>query len=71
MAEMTQAQFEVVAELLRSREPVRTAARLVLVEGVTTKDAAGAAGMQPNAVSNALSRYRNAHSKLLVAYDGA
>ena len=37
MAEMTQAQFEVVAELLRSREPVRTAARLVLVEGVTTK----------------------------------
>lgn len=68
MAEMTQAQFEVVAELLRSREPVRTAARLVLVEGVTTKDAAGAAGMQPNAVSNALSRYRNAHSKLLVAY---
>lgn len=71
MAEMTQAQFEVVAELLRSREPVRTAARLVLVEGVTTKDAAGAAGMQPNAVSNALSSYRNAHSKLLVAYGGA
>lgn len=42
MAEMTQAQFEVVAELLRSREPVRTAVRLVLVEGATTKDAADA-----------------------------
>lgn len=71
MAEMTRAQFNVVAELLRSREPVRTAARLVLVEGATTKDAAEAAGMQPNAVSNALSRYRNAHKKLLVAYGGA
>ena len=68
MAAMTQAQFEVVAGLLRSREPVRTAARLVLVEGATTKDAAGAAGMQPNAVSNALGRYRNAHLKILSAY---
>jgi len=68
MAEMTQAQFEVVAELLRSREPVRTAVRLVLVEGATTKDAADAAGMQSNAVSNALGRYRNAHQKILVAY---
>ena len=71
MAEMTRTQFDVVAELLRSREPVRTAARLVLVEGAATKDAAEAAGMQPNAVSNALSRYRNAHKKLLVAYGGA
>jgi len=71
MAEMTQAQFEVVAELLRSREPVRTAVRLVLVEGATTKAAAEAAGMQPNAVSNALGRYRNAHRKLLVAYSSA
>lgn len=70
MAEMTQAQFEVVAELLRSREPVRTAAKLVLLDGKTTKDAAAATGMQPNAVSNALTRYRNAHAKLLVAYKG-
>ena len=70
-AEMTPVQFEAVAELLRSREPVRTAARLVLVEGAATKDAAQAAGMQPNAVSNALGRYRNAHRKLLVAYGNA
>lgn len=71
MTEMTQAQFEVVAELLRSREPVRTAVRLVLVEGATTKVAAEVAGMQPNAVSNALGRYRNAHRKLVVAYGNA
>lgn len=68
---MTPAQFEVVAELLRSREPVRTAVRLVLVEGATTKVAAEVAGMQPNAVSNALGRYRNAHRKLVVAYGNA
>lgn len=67
-AEMSPAQFEVVAELLRSREPVRTAVRLVLVEGAATKTAALAAGMQPNAVSNALGRYRNAHRKLIAAY---
>lgn len=71
MTEMTPAQFEVVAELLRSREPVRTAVRLVLVEGATTKVAAEVAGMQPNAVSNALGRYRNAHRKLVVAYGNA
>ena len=44
---------------------------LTLVEGATTKAAAEAAGMQPNAVSNALGRYRNAHRKLLVAYSSA
>lgn len=71
MAEMTQIQFVVVADLLRSREPVRTAARLVLVEGVANKIAAEIAGMQPNAVSNALGRYRNAHKKLLLAYGTA
>jgi len=71
MAEMTIAQFEVVAELLRSREPVRTAVRNVLVDGAVTKQAAATAGLVPQSVSNALRRYRNAHQKLLVAYENA
>ena len=71
MAEMTQAQFEVVAELLRSREPVRTAVQMVLVAEALTKDAAQATGLVAQSVSNALRRYRNAHKKLLSAYGNA
>ena len=71
MAEMTQAQFEVVAELLRSREPVRTAVQMVLVEGSSAKEAADATGLAPQSVTNALRRYRNAHNKLRFAYQTA
>lgn len=68
MAEMTAEQFLVVAELLRSQEPVRTAVRMILVEGRGNQEAIQATGMKPNAVSNALRRYRNAHAKICVAY---
>lgn len=70
MADMTAEQFLVVADLLRSREPVRTAVKLVLVEGNTTKAAAEASRMTSQAVSNALRRYRHAHTRLLDAYAG-
>lgn len=71
MAEMSKAQFEVVAELLRSREPVKSAVRMVLLKGVSTKDAAEKTDLAPQSVSNALRRYRNAHKKLLQAYISA
>jgi DNA-directed RNA polymerase specialized sigma24 family protein len=71
MAEMTPAQFDVVAELLRSREPVRTAVRMVLLDASTAKEAAEATGLVHQSVTNALRRYRNAHAKLRVAYDTA
>lgn len=68
MPEMTKAQFEVVAELLRSREPVRSAVRMVLVDGAGSREAADATGLVQQSVTNALRRYRNAHNKLLHAY---
>lgn len=68
MSEMTKKQHAVVAELLRSREPVVTATRLVLVEGKTNPEAQAQTGMAPAALSNALTRYRNAHNKILSAY---
>lgn len=68
MAEMTPAQFDVVAELLRSREPVRTAVRMVLIDARTAKTAAADTGLVHQSVTNALRRYRNAHAKLLNAY---
>lgn len=70
MPEMTAKQFQVVADLLRSREPVRTAAKMVLVAGRTTKEAAEATGLVSQSVSNALRRYRSAHARLLDAYKG-
>lgn len=67
--EMTPTQFDVVADLLRSREPVRTAVRMVLIKGYSPKAAADATGLAPQSVTNALRRYRNAHGKLLNAYN--
>ena len=71
MPEMTQAQFDVVAELLRSREPVKSAVCLVMVGGGTAKEAADQLSLVPQAVNNAVRRYRNAHKKLLSAYISA
>lgn len=68
MDEMTVKQFQVVADLLRSREPVRTAVKLVLIDRRTTKEAAEATRLVSQSVSNALRRYRNAHARLCDAY---
>lgn len=65
---MTPAQFDTVAEMLRSRDPVRAAVRQVLIDGESNKRAADGAGLRPQSVSNALRRYRSAHTKLLAAY---
>ena len=61
-------QFNAVAKLLRSREPVKTAARLVLVEGSARKDAMAATGVSGPAVSQAVKRYREAHKLISDAY---
>lgn len=68
MTEMSEIQFQVVADLLRSREPVRSAVRLVLVMGHPTKYAADFTGLTAQSVSNALRRYRYAHHRLTDAY---
>lgn len=65
---MTPAQFEVVAELLRSRDPVRSAARAVLVDAAGTTEAAMHAGVSSQSVSNALARFKAAHEKIESAY---
>lgn len=65
---MTPAQFEVIAKLLRSREPARTAARLVLIDGFAIKDAVAATKMLQPAVSRAVARYRKAHALILTGY---
>lgn len=68
MFEMTESQFNVLADLLRSRGLARNAVKLVMVKQQTPGAAAKAVGMSPQAVSNALRRYRKAHGKLLEVY---
>jgi hypothetical protein len=65
---MTDAQHAVIAQLLRSREPSRTAARLVLVDGLTPTAAAAETGITQQAVSNVVGRYKAAHALILAAY---
>ena len=71
MTTIALAQFNVVAKLLRSREPVKTAARLVLVEGHARKEAMAATGVSGSAISHAVTRYREAHRLIVGAYINA
>ncbi len=65
---MTHDQFEVLAHLLRAREPAKTAARLVLVDGLPGAAAARQAGVTPQSVSNSLARYRAAEAAICAAW---
>lgn len=65
---MTPAQFDVVAELLRSRDPARAAARLVLIEGATTVAAAAQCAVSSQSVSNAVARFKAADQKIRAVY---
>lgn len=61
-------QFHVIAELIRSRDPIRSAAKAVLVDNLSTTAAATANNVSPQSVSNALKRFRSAHDKVMSAY---
>lgn len=68
MTELTPAQFEIVAKLLQTKEPARTAARLVLVEGKTVTAAAAEAGVLQPSASRAVKRCRETHAELIAVY---
>ncbi len=56
---MTEAQFDALAQLLRLRPgPAQDAARLVVVQGLPTADAARAVGMDYRAATYAVKRVR-------------
>lgn len=61
-------QFEALAKLMRSREPARTAARLVLVERRRGADVAKQLSMKPQAVHNTVNRYKRADEIVRAAY---
>lgn len=68
MAKITVEQFEVLAQLTRAREPAKTAARLVLLDGVAPADAARETELSPQSVSNVVGRYRKFDAAVRVAY---
>lgn len=65
---MTEEVFELIALLLRSRGPVRAAARMVLVDGTLNPAAISATGVSGSSLSNALTRYRQTDEKIKKAY---
>lgn len=66
---MTPRQFDAIAKLIRSGDsPSRTAARLVLVDGLIPAEAARQAGCSPQSASNALRAYRDAQQLIESAW---
>lgn len=65
---MTLDEFEVIAKLISSREPTRSAARRVLVDGVAPAEAAREIDVVPQSVSNTLRRFRSAEASILTVY---
>lgn len=68
---MTDAQFAALAQLLRLRPgPAREAARLVMVPGMATADAARAVGMDYRAASYSVKRVRAGWDLVKIAVGG-
>jgi len=68
--ELTPAQFWAICQIARTSDPSREAARLVLVYGRPTAEAAEATGVLQPSVSRLVGRLRRAHALLSDAYAG-
>jgi hypothetical protein len=68
MMTMTKQQFDFLARLLKSKEPVTTGARLVLLHGVPNADAARTAGATPQSVHRSAKRFAELHEEILATY---
>ena len=67
-APMTPTQFDAVARLLRSHGASREAARLVLLEGLSRKEAATHTGLAGPSVSGAVKRFKEAAHLIVEAF---
>lgn len=67
---LTPGQYDLLTDFLRAKpySPGNQAARLVLVEGLSQKDASDKLSVLKTAVSNAVARYTKAHEKILAQY---
>lgn len=65
---MNLAEFEAIATLISSREPAKSAARRVLVDGIENIEAAREFDLSRQSVSNTVGRFRTAEATILEAY---
>lgn len=65
---MKLAEFEAIATLISSREPAKSAARHVLVDGIANIEAAREFDLSRQSVSNTVGRFRAAEATILKAY---
>lgn len=66
---MTPEQFQALAHLIRSREPATSAARRVLLDGISQAEAAREFSLGPNNVWNTVNRFRRAHELIQSVYN--
>lgn len=65
---MTEKQFDLLARLLRSKEPVTTGAKMVLLQGVSNAEAARQTDKAPQSVHRAVKRFLETHEDILKVY---
>ena len=65
---MTQSEFELIARLLRSKEPVITGVRMVIFDQVDNAEAARAIGATPQAVHRSTKRFLALHKEICSAF---
>jgi hypothetical protein len=61
---MTNAEFELIARLLKSKEPVTSGARLVILRNVPNAEAARAVGATPQSVHRSVKRVLEVHDEI-------
>lgn len=65
---MTNEQFDVIAQLIRSREPTKSAARMVLIDKIANVVAASKWNLKTQSVANTVARFRAADMLVRRAY---
>lgn len=65
---MKSSEFDLVARLLKSKEPVISAVRMVVFDGVANADAARRVGVTPQAVHRSTKRFQALHKEICVAF---
>jgi hypothetical protein len=68
---LTAAQFEAIAFLMGAREPVKSAARAVLVDGKPAVEASRSYGVSPQSICNSVRRYYKAQAVIEAAFCAA
>jgi hypothetical protein len=65
---MNKSEFDLVARLLKSKEPVISAVRMIVFDGVANADAARQVGVTPQAVHRSTKRFLALHKEICDAF---